>query len=200
MDPCPLAVQNAVISAKKLWKLKVHRWKSHGKIPSVSLKVSVVFTFACKPVSLLSVLYFGCMLLSTAVIRLEFTICPFVLLFFNLHSSMRLHQYFMFSSPTPTYFPSLKMCSFRFFFFVCVCDFNNVLFTFLWIEPTIACWPILTPFEHHLQSVTVLDNERDLPIVWSFQAIFSIELNGFQMEELAGRKETKWSVVSEWLC
>lgn len=142
-------------------------------------------------------LYFGCMLLSTAILRLEFTICPFVLLFFNLHSSMRLHQYFVFSSPTPPYFPSLKMCSFRFFF---VCDFNNVLFTFPWIEPTIACWPILTPFEHHLQSVTVLDNERDLPIVWSFQAIFSFELNGFQMEELAGRKKTKWSVVSEWLC
>lgn len=123
------------------------------------------------------------------------SVLPFVLIgVFYLHFTMTLHQHFVCAPP---YFPSLKMCSFRFF---CVCDFNNVLFTFPWIDPTIACWPILTPFEHHLQSVTVLDNERDLPIVWSFQAIFSIELNGFQMEELAGRKKTKWSVVSEWLC
>lgn len=80
-----------------------------------------------------------------------------------------------------------------------VSDFNNVLFTCHCIGPTIACWPILTSFERHLQSVTVLDNERDLPIVWSFQAIFSMELNGFQMEELArGRRQSKLLFLSDF--
>lgn len=80
-----------------------------------------------------------------------------------------------------------------------MCDFNNVLFTCPRISPTIACWPILTPFERHLQSVTVLDNERDLPIVCSFQAIFSMKLNGFQMEELArGRRQSKLLFLSDF--
>ena len=80
-----------------------------------------------------------------------------------------------------------------------MCDFNNVLFACPCIGPTIACWPILTSFERHLQSVTVLDNERDLPIVWSFQASYRMELNGFQMEELTrGRRQSKLLFLSDF--
>lgn len=102
--------------------------------------------------------------------------------------SLWLNQYGVLIFPFP-HCPLLKRCILLEGF--CVCGFNNVPFKFPWMGPTIACWPILTPFEHHLQSVTVLDNERDLPIVWSFQALFSIESNGFQMEELAaGRRQS----------